>query len=319
MRVRLLCSVLISTSLAGAIAAQELVTTGAYQLREISQQEQNFLYEGKVITDKTYGHATYGCMACCGYNTEFGTPYLISDPTFVGIGDDSPVNVFAVNACSGIADEIDSYFPNWSTLNTSILTAAPESVHGVGTGSTTIQADATGLPTGEGQHSRTGCPKGRATGHGTGNVPQFAAQVVSDVQGPPQACPSNGIWMRQMTMQIVNQKQPYSAVSIVESVSNLSTNTCGNGAPSITSQCQPPISASGPSGNGQFLDMMSVSQASCNSGISQSSGCGYSSISTWSLCGALTNSFWHSPRVIHSNNIKVNGNTTNFKQGIIIY
>lgn len=146
------------------------VTSGAYQLREISQPEQNFLYEGKVITDKTYGHTTYGCMICCGYNADYGGPYLVEDPTAVAVGDSAPVDVWAVNACGGTANLIDSYFPTWSTLNTAILTAVPRSVHGVSPGSTLIRANATRLPLGDGEDSRTGCPMGPAQGQGTGNV-----------------------------------------------------------------------------------------------------------------------------------------------------
>ncbi len=39
------------------------------------------LYEGKVILDKTYGHATYGCMTCCGY----AEPYMEFDPLGVAV------------------------------------------------------------------------------------------------------------------------------------------------------------------------------------------------------------------------------------------
>jgi hypothetical protein len=74
------------------------VTSGAYQLREISQPEQNFLYEGKVITDKTYGHATYGCMLCCGYTPPF---FFIADPVFLLVAGDQPVTVNGANACTG--------------------------------------------------------------------------------------------------------------------------------------------------------------------------------------------------------------------------
>ena len=43
--------------------------SGTYSIQVISHPLQAVLYEGKVITDKTYGHATYGCIICCGYDS----------------------------------------------------------------------------------------------------------------------------------------------------------------------------------------------------------------------------------------------------------
>jgi hypothetical protein len=57
------------------------LTAGAYQLREIGDR-QDVLYEGKVVTDKTYGQATYGCMECCGYPDE---GFLVDDPSNLGL------------------------------------------------------------------------------------------------------------------------------------------------------------------------------------------------------------------------------------------
>ena len=295
------------------------ITSGAYQLREISQPEQNFLYEGKVITDKTFGHATYGCMVCCGYGGD-NQPYLDPNPVQVPLNGSAVVGVVGINSCSHNPTSISQYFPVWSSSNTSILTVSPDQANGIMLGSATITASATALPTASfGETGHSICEPEPAAAQGTGNVPLYGAQVILDNGGYPTDCPTTGMYVRQMQMQIVKQKQPYAAVSIVESISKVSANTCNNGPPSYSSQCQAPSLGLGPSGNGQFLDTMSVSQAYCSSGITQSSGCGYSSTSTWSMCGALTNSFWHSPRIIHSNGIKVNGQSTDITKGTILY
>lgn len=42
------------------------LTSGTYRLRDLKDSAAGAVYEGKVIVDKTYGHAAYGCMICCG-------------------------------------------------------------------------------------------------------------------------------------------------------------------------------------------------------------------------------------------------------------
>jgi hypothetical protein len=40
-------------------------------LRDLDHAYVGQLYEGKLVIDKTYGHAAYGCMICCGHNPPF--------------------------------------------------------------------------------------------------------------------------------------------------------------------------------------------------------------------------------------------------------
>lgn len=171
------------------------LTSGAYQLREISEPQQVLLYEGKVITDKTFGHATYGCMMCCGFGGDAGAPYLVEDPTGVGVAETTGVNVYAANACTGGPQAITNYFPAWVSGSPSILTAQPYSVTGVSIGSTSITANATKMPTGQGQETRKVCPQGPGLGRGTGNVygvsiptaDIVADQIVVTLSGPASA------------------------------------------------------------------------------------------------------------------------------------
>jgi len=153
------------------------------------------------------------------------------------------------------------------------------------------------------------------TGSGGGNItvnpgPDHVKLLVDNL-GFPSACPSTGIYVRQMQMQVVdvNGTAVTNIYSIAESYQSLTTNTCGNGQPVATS-CR--VEDSG----GKFLDTMSVSDNLCNSGISQSSGCGYSLTSIWAVCSnGLTNTLWNSPRVTHSNSDSVNGSTSQYSVG----
>lgn len=107
--------------------------------------------------------------------------------------------------------------------------------------------------------------------------------------------------------------KPAPAFSVKESFSNLSTNSCGNGNP-VPSSC-----AAADTG-GQFLDTMAVSGNLCNSGISQSSGCGFTVNSTWSICSGTTqNAIWRSTRETRSNSIKVNGQSSQYQPGTYLY
>lgn len=102
------------------------------------------------------------------------------------------------------------------------------------------------------------------------------------------------------------------AFSVKESFANLTTNTCGNG------NAQPEGCAAADSG-GAFLDSMTVSGNLCNSGISQSSGCGFSVDSTWSICsGTAHPAIWKSSRDVRSNLVKVNGQSSSYSAGTIL-
>ncbi len=45
------------------------ISYGTYSVRELTDTYGGNLYEGKVILDKTNGHAAYGCAFCCGMNS----------------------------------------------------------------------------------------------------------------------------------------------------------------------------------------------------------------------------------------------------------
>lgn len=135
--------------------------------------------------------------------------------------------------------------------------------------------------------------------------------VVVDNQGIPTACPSTGVWVRQIEAQIVDKNNTAFTgnPTISESYSNLTTNSCGNGQPEPSSAC---VAESG----GEYIDTMTVAMNYCDSGISESSGCGYSLTSTWSACGVTgSQNLWTSSRVTDSNQVTVNGNSASYSAG----
>jgi hypothetical protein len=148
------------------------VASGAYSLKVISSPLHVALYEGKVITDKTYGHATYGCMICCGY----GGPAFVYDPTSTIVNGTGSVGVYGNDLCAGFSTAIDSYFSTWYSTNNAIFTMSTNQVHGVSVDSAGMGAHATSLPTGDGQaatHNGSGvssCPVLQSTALGTGNT-----------------------------------------------------------------------------------------------------------------------------------------------------
>ena len=109
------------------------VMSGSYELRDLDHEVLGLLYEGKLVVDKTYGHASYGCGHCCGYSsgrlflTPFGAPPNI----------DKQNTYQAYNACTSRYDDFDYAFSPYSS-NTGVATlSAGLSLHTVAVGGAT--------------------------------------------------------------------------------------------------------------------------------------------------------------------------------------
>jgi len=112
------------------------LTSGSYEIRDLTNTGVGTLFEGKVTYDKTYGHVAYGCAYCCIYSRAT----LWYDPIgvpFYPVAD----GVNAYNNCDlGYVDVSDSFYGNWSSANTGIVTVDTYGNHtGVAVGSTTSQ------------------------------------------------------------------------------------------------------------------------------------------------------------------------------------
>lgn len=117
--------------------------SGSYELRDVDHQTVGQLYEGKLIIDKTYGHASYGCGICCGYSI----PTLLPDPFGGPPGIDNTDIMQSTEQCGGeLVDLADDAY-NWKSTNTSVATLPTKVLHTVANGTATgsgevyVQAD----------------------------------------------------------------------------------------------------------------------------------------------------------------------------------
>jgi hypothetical protein len=112
------------------------LTWGTYRLLDLNDNPLGSLYEGKVIVDKTYGHASYNCVICCGPNN----PWMVYNPISLGVNGSANQGVQAMNSCSQHVVTVTGDFPTWWTDNSSIATAANSQIHGVAPGTTNHNA-----------------------------------------------------------------------------------------------------------------------------------------------------------------------------------
>ena len=150
------------------------VTSGSYQLRDLTNKAIGSLFEGKVTYDKTYGHVAYGCAECCGYAD---APYMYYDPLGVALGLQSGQDVWDDDLCTGQQSSIlFAISPgSWTTGNGAIATASKAVLTGVAVGSTTNGASGS-LTTGIGGGGGRKCPIVPINPNGQTNVVKFTVQ-----------------------------------------------------------------------------------------------------------------------------------------------
>jgi len=109
------------------------VTSGVYQIEDLTHVVLGPLYEAKLIVDKTNGHAFYGCYECCGDDgAVMGTI-----PINTVVNGVQGQTVWSVSQCHGCPPvNITSAMTSWWTNDTSIATASNAQVYGVAVGST---------------------------------------------------------------------------------------------------------------------------------------------------------------------------------------
>ena len=96
------------------------LTSGSYEVRDLTNTAIGTLFEGKVIYDKTYGHVTYGCATCCGYNA--AVPWW--SPIFLlYFGPAVQNGVYGYSVCDQQYEDVSTaFYGNWSSQATSIIT-----------------------------------------------------------------------------------------------------------------------------------------------------------------------------------------------------
>jgi hypothetical protein len=112
------------------------LTSGAYRIRDMTDIAAGTVYEGKVIVDKTNGHAAYGCAICCGPKA----PIMAINPLPDPVGGFANQQVQAPNSCGGGIQTITGDFPTWWTDNTAVATANGNRINGIAVGTTNHHA-----------------------------------------------------------------------------------------------------------------------------------------------------------------------------------
>jgi hypothetical protein len=108
------------------------VMAGSYELRDLDHPVLGLLYEGKLVVDKTYGHASYGCAHCCGYSSA----RLWQNPFAGPVGIDNPDTYQAYGVCESQWYDMDLFLSPHSS-NTSVATLTGQTLHTVAVGSAT--------------------------------------------------------------------------------------------------------------------------------------------------------------------------------------
>ena len=161
------------------------LTSGSYEVRDLTHTGIGTLFEGKVIYDKTYGHVAYGCASCCGYKS----PHLTFDPLGILFQGTSSNSVQAEDFCSYTwVDVSDNFTGGWSTAATSIATVDAYSTHtGVSVGSTTTTVTGQMVS----YTKPTLCPTLTFSPHGGANVMSLSCSPSSVTRGSSVTCGVN--------------------------------------------------------------------------------------------------------------------------------
>jgi hypothetical protein len=110
--------------------------SGSYQIEDLNDSNIGYLYEGKLVTDKTFGHATYGCAPCCGYDDAF----LLPDPLGAFVGGGGVFDVWATNDCTGSPQRKGGAY-NWTSSNHPVATVDQSGyMSGISLGGTTVDS-----------------------------------------------------------------------------------------------------------------------------------------------------------------------------------
>jgi hypothetical protein len=277
------------------------LTSGSYDVRDLSGTRVGTLFEGKVIYDKTYGHVTYGCAACCGW----GIPYPWFNPLTVPITVHVGNGMWASYPCGNYIDDVSyNFYNNWTTGNTAIATYdSTGTALGVAPGSTSSQTHGNVCS----NNAHNGCPLTYRASSGTVNVGNPAQLlVIGDTTTNPTNCPNTKLRILAYQIQDSNGNNVTANVQTKEQFSSKGTNTCNT---TITTS----ETCSG-TPNGIIHDSLTVG---CNS---VDNGCGYTYTNQqWVWCNGTTNTVIGTvgDLVVHDNAISVGGSYTSIVNKII--
>src|SRR6202034_3920134 len=93
------------------------VTMGSYELRDLDHIGVGYLYEGKLVIDKSWGHGYYGCAGCCGYEGQ----RLLPNPFGGGVGTQGNNTAESEDMCSDSWVDLTSEASGWASTNSGIV------------------------------------------------------------------------------------------------------------------------------------------------------------------------------------------------------
>jgi hypothetical protein len=175
------------------------LSSGAYRIHDLADPVAGGVYEGKVIVDKTYGHAAYGCGVCCGPEA----PLMEFDPLEVATATSTDQQVQARNSCGGGVQDFTVDFPTWWTDNSAIATANRNSIHGVAAGTTNHYARSTPMYWGP-LKDFVSCPISQPQTSANTNVGPYQVEPIDTASQGPAQCTKSGQsgWVRNVTNQV---------------------------------------------------------------------------------------------------------------------
>jgi hypothetical protein len=88
-----------------------------YELRDLDHIGVGYLYEGKLVIDKTWGHGYYGCAGCCGYTRAVLNP----SPLDGGVGTGAYNVADSFDACTASWEDVTDVTYNWASTNANIV------------------------------------------------------------------------------------------------------------------------------------------------------------------------------------------------------
>ena len=243
--------------------------TGSYELRDLDHATVGQLYEGKLVIDKTYGHASYGCGTCCGMERPTLNPSPFGGPP----GIDNEDFIYSTEQCTGFVDDVTYYGYAWSSSNTGVATLPNSTLHTVATGAATGNA-AINL---QGTTRAPLCPQ-RTWG------PQQPVTVAAPYQVEPIATDSQGIadcpagssgWIRNVTNQVQYSNGSafaFAGLTAADTLSIGSRHDLGGGTATGSATT---------TGDGSFPDTYSVCSAACPQSTGETDA-----LQSWTLNGS---------------------------------
>jgi len=288
------------------------VMEGSYEIKDLTNHQVGYLYEGKLITDKTFGHATYGCALCCEYGgVGYDGFYLTPNPLYGTPGGGGQFNAWALNQCTGVDDPVDAY--SYSSSNTSVATVtAVGHTSFVGAGTSTItgfaKLQSTQNPSCRPQPYQAPAPT-------TVQVPEHIV-VLGDTQATQNCGAGPSTLARRITYVVddTNGVRMQTPFLLKENVPTNIKRSCNNTTVQTGATCTPNLSYA-PNLMGEFQDFLSLGCPSSQNVVP----CGYQFANQqWQWCpgtGSPTSIGTVGPVNVQNTVINVDGNTLGFTPG----